>query len=152
MTEKKTSSHPADPLKPYKGRFESYDRLPVEGRDKDDILQELSAMAEEENARWQTGRVSGTFYHAGDTSLFSDMTLIAELWRPHLAFLPIGDHFTMDPYQAALACRFLEVREVVPIHWGTFPLLTGTPAQLEQELAALGVNCEVVTLQPGEKY
>ena len=93
-----------------------------------------------------------TFYHAGDTSLFSDMTLIAELWRPHLAFLPIGDHFTMDPYQAALACKFLEVREVVPIHWGTFPLLTGTPAQLEQRLAALGVNCEVVTLQPGEKY
>ena len=93
-----------------------------------------------------------TFYHAGDTSLFSDMTLIAELWRPHLAFLPIGDHFTMDPYQAALACKFLEVKEVIPIHWGTFPLLTGTPASLERELSTLGVNCEVVTLQPGETY
>jgi L-ascorbate metabolism protein UlaG (beta-lactamase superfamily) len=80
------------------------------------------------------------------------MQLIADLYRPQLAFLPIGDHFTMDPYQAAMACRFLEVREVIPIHWGTFPLLTGTPEKLEQELSALGVNCKVVTLQPGETY
>ncbi len=93
-----------------------------------------------------------TFYHAGDTALFSDMQLIADLYRPSLAFLPIGDHFTMDPYQAARACKFLEVREVIPIHWGTFPLLTGTPARLEQELANLGVNCQVITLQPGESY
>ncbi len=93
-----------------------------------------------------------TFYHAGDTALFSDMGLIADLYRPKLAFLPIGDHFTMDPNQAARACRFLEVREVVPIHWGTFPLLTGTPAQLEQELENQGVNCRVITLQPGEIY
>ncbi len=93
-----------------------------------------------------------TFYHAGDTALFSDMQLIAALYRPYLAFLPIGDHFTMDPHQAAMACRFLEVREVVPIHWGTFPLLTGTPAELEQELGNQGVNCQVITLQPGEKH
>ncbi len=93
-----------------------------------------------------------TFYHAGDTSLFSDMQLIAALYRPNLAFLPIGDHFTMDPHQAALACKFLEVREVIPIHWGTFPVLTGTPAHLEQELSNLGVNCQVVTLNPGEQY
>ncbi len=93
-----------------------------------------------------------TFYHAGDTALFSDMQLIADLYRPKLAFLPIGDHFTMDPLQAARACKFLEVREVVPIHWGTFPLLTGTPAQLEQELETRGVNCQVITLQPGEVY
>jgi len=93
-----------------------------------------------------------TFYHAGDTALFSDMQLLAELYRPQLAFLPIGDHFTMDPHQAALACKFLEVRQVVPIHWGTFPALTGTPEQLEQELSTLGVNCEVITLQPGEEY
>jgi glutamate/tyrosine decarboxylase-like PLP-dependent enzyme len=65
MTPKTTLSPPADPLKPYKGRFNSYDRIPIEGRDKDDIFRELSVMAEEENARWQTGRVSGTFYHAG---------------------------------------------------------------------------------------
>lgn len=92
------------------------------------------------------------FYHAGDTALFSDMQLIAELYRPRLAFLPIGDFFTMDPRQAALACKFLEVREVVPIHWGTFPQLTGRPEHLHKELASLGVNCEVVTLEPGGVY
>lgn len=93
-----------------------------------------------------------TFYHAGDTALFSDMQLIGDLWRPELAFLPIGDLYTMDPRQAARACRYLGVRQVVPIHWGTFPALTGTPDQLEQALADLGVNCEVVRLSPGESY
>ena len=92
------------------------------------------------------------FYHAGDTALFSDMQLIADLYRPQLAFLPIGDHFTMGPLQAALASKFLQAREVVPIHWGTFPMLTGTPDQLEAELATLGVNCRVVGLEPGESY
>ncbi len=93
-----------------------------------------------------------TFYHAGDTALFTDMRLIAKLYRPEIAFLPVGDLFTMDPRQAAWACRYLEVRRVVPIHWGTFPALTGTPAQLEEELSEMGVDCEVVTLQPGESY
>lgn len=93
-----------------------------------------------------------TFYHAGDTALFSDMQLFAKLYRPELAFLPIGDHFTMDAQQAAMACRYLGVREVVPIHWGTFPVLTGTPEQLERELADRELACEVVTLQPGDSY
>ena len=93
-----------------------------------------------------------TFYHAGDTALFSDMQLLAELYRPELAFLPIGDLFTMDPDQAARACRYLGVRKVIPIHWGTFPALTGTPQQLEQALSDLGVNCETITLQPGESF
>jgi L-ascorbate metabolism protein UlaG (beta-lactamase superfamily) len=93
-----------------------------------------------------------TFYHAGDTALFSDMQLIAELYRPELAFLPIGDLFTMDPMQAARACRFLEIQRVIPIHWGTFPLLTGTPEQLGQAIGDLGARCEVVTLAPGESY
>jgi L-ascorbate metabolism protein UlaG (beta-lactamase superfamily) len=93
-----------------------------------------------------------TFYHAGDTALFSDMQLIAEIHRPELAFLPIGDLYTMDPQQAARACRYLEVRRVVPIHWGTFPALTGTPPQLIAALEDLGVTCEVVELAPGEKY
>ncbi len=93
-----------------------------------------------------------TFYHAGDTALFSDMQLIGELYRPELAFLPIGDVFTMDPHQAARACRFLGVRQVVPIHWGTFPLLTGTPDELDRELKSLGVNCEVIRLEPGQSY
>ena len=93
-----------------------------------------------------------TFYHAGDTALFSDMKLLAKLYRPELAFLPIGDHFTMDPVQGALACRYLGVSRVIPIHWGTFPLLTGTPAQLEQQLTERELACEVTTLQPGESY
>ncbi|MEM9291284.1 MAG: metal-dependent hydrolase [Acidobacteriota bacterium] len=93
-----------------------------------------------------------TFYHAGDTALFLDMQLIAELYRPELAFLPIGDRFTMDPHQAARACRYLGVRQVVPVHWGTFPLLTGTPQQLQSELKDLGVNCELVHLEPGESH
>ncbi|HVR08535.1 MAG TPA: metal-dependent hydrolase [Thermoanaerobaculia bacterium] len=93
-----------------------------------------------------------TFYHAGDTALFSDMQLIAELYRPELAFLPIGDFYTMDPQQAARACRYLNVRKVVPIHWGTFPALTGTPQKLVKALEDLGVACEVVALQPGDTY
>lgn len=93
-----------------------------------------------------------TFYHAGDTALFSDMQLIAELFRPELAFLPIGDRFTMDPLQAVRACRYLGVRQVVPIHWGTFPLLTGTPEQFERAAADFGLNAEIVTLQPGESH
>ena len=93
-----------------------------------------------------------TFYHAGDTALFSDMQLIGEFYRPELAFLPIGDVFTMDPQQAARACRFLGIRQVIPIHWGTFPALTGTPQRLERELRDLGANCSVVKLEPGETY
>lgn len=93
-----------------------------------------------------------TFYHAGDTALFLDMQLFADFYRPQLAFLPVGDHFTMDPAQAARACKFLEVPRVVPIHWGTFPALSGTPEGLKRELDALGVNCEVVALQPGESH
>ncbi len=93
-----------------------------------------------------------TFYHAGDTALFSDMQLIGELYRPELAFLPIGDYYTMDPQQAARACRYLNVRKVVPIHWGTFPVLTGTPQKLIKALEDLGVASEVVALKPGDTY
>ena len=92
-----------------------------------------------------------TFYHAGDTALFSDMQLLGEMYRPELAFLPIGDHFTMDPEQAARACRFLGVRKVIPIHWGTFPVLTGTPEKLEKALGDHGVTCEVIALQAGRE-
>lgn len=93
-----------------------------------------------------------TFYHAGNTGLFSDMKLIAELYRPSLAFLPIGGHFSMDPLQAAHACKFLEIDKVIPIFWGTFPLFTGTPDMLRSELRNLAVNCEVIDLIPGDKY
>lgn len=93
-----------------------------------------------------------TFYHAGDTALFSDMQLLAEIHRPELAFVPIGDLFTMDPQQAARACRFLGVRKVIPIHWGTFPALTGTPEKLVRALGNQGTSCEVIGLKPGESY
>jgi len=87
-------------------------------------------------------------YYAGDTSIFSDMKLIGELYRPSLAFLPIGDLFTMGPEQAAAACGLLGVKQVMPMHWGTFPALTGTPARLRELVASKGV--EVLDLKPGE--
>ena len=72
--------------------------------------------------------------------------------RPELAFVPIGDLFTMGPEAAARACRFLESRQVIPIHWQTFPVLTGTPEELERELVELGGRTEVLALQPGESH
>lgn len=71
-----------------------------------------------------------SIYFAGDTAVFSDMRLIAEIYQPDLAFLPIGDLFTMGPREAAAACRLLKVNQVIPMHYGTFPPLTGTPEQL----------------------
>ena len=87
-------------------------------------------------------------YFAGDTSLFGDMRLIGEMHKPDIAFLPIGDRFTMDPAGAAKACELLGVRLVVPMHWGTFPLLTGTPADLRKHLEPKSV--QVLELKPGE--
>ena len=91
------------------------------------------------------------FYHAGDTCVFSDMRLIRELHHPELAMLPIGDLFTMDPREAALACRFLQPKKVIPIHWGTFPVLTGTPDQLK-DLLQDQPETEVLDLKPGEAF
>lgn len=85
-------------------------------------------------------------YHAGDTAVFLDMKLIAELWQPEVALLPIGGHFTMDPRQAAKAVQLLEVDHVVPMHYGTFPLLAGTPDELRDAVAG---SVEVHTLEPG---
>jgi L-ascorbate metabolism protein UlaG (beta-lactamase superfamily) len=86
-------------------------------------------------------------YHAGDTSVFGDMELIRELYAPEVAMLPIGDHYTMGPKEAALAIRYLEPQVVLPIHWGTFPALTGTP----QELAKLVSDPKMVAfVAPGE--
>jgi L-ascorbate metabolism protein UlaG (beta-lactamase superfamily) len=88
-------------------------------------------------------------YHAGDTAVFGDMKMIGELYAPELACLPIGDLYTMGPREAALAIRLLDVRHVVPMHYGTFPVLTGTPAalgELTQDIPGL----EIHALQPGE--
>ena len=89
-----------------------------------------------------------TIYFAGDTSIFGDMRLIGEMYRPTIAFLPIGDIYTMGPAQAAKACELLGVRQVVPMHYGTFPVLTGTPAELRELVTSRGV--EVLELKPGE--
>jgi L-ascorbate metabolism protein UlaG (beta-lactamase superfamily) len=86
-------------------------------------------------------------YFAGDTSVFSDMALYRELYAPQLAFLPIGDYYTMDPKQAALATRLPGVKKAIPMHFGTFPILSGTPAELAALLKPDGV--EVWELQPG---
>jgi L-ascorbate metabolism protein UlaG (beta-lactamase superfamily) len=87
-------------------------------------------------------------YFAGDTSLFGDMKLIGELYKPDIAFLPIGDRFTMGPEAAATAAKWLGVKQVIPMHYGTFPLLTGTPEQLKEHLK--GSAIEVLELKPGE--
>jgi L-ascorbate metabolism protein UlaG (beta-lactamase superfamily) len=87
-------------------------------------------------------------YFAGDTAVFSDMALIQQLYQPELAFLPIGDHFTMDPHEAAHAARLLKVKKVIPMHFGTFPALTGTPEVLADKLK--GDAIEVWTLKQGQ--
>lgn len=89
-----------------------------------------------------------TIYHSGDTALFSDMKLIRELYAPEIACLPIGDHFTMGPQAAAIAAEYAGSRKIIPMHYGTFPQLTGTPKELREHLR--GKEIEVVDLQPGE--
>jgi len=87
-------------------------------------------------------------YFAGDTAIFSDMKLYGEIYHPEMAFLPVGDHFTMGPEEAAHAGRMLGVKEIIPMHYGTFPLLTGHPEELEKKLAGSGIR--VRTLQRGQ--
>jgi L-ascorbate metabolism protein UlaG (beta-lactamase superfamily) len=89
-----------------------------------------------------------TVYFAGDTSIFGDMRLIGEMYSPRIAFLPIGDLYTMGPEQAARACELLGVKQVVPMHYGTFPALTGTPDRLRALVEPRGV--QVLELKPGE--
>jgi L-ascorbate metabolism protein UlaG (beta-lactamase superfamily) len=87
-----------------------------------------------------------TIYFAGDTNAFMDMQLIGRIYEPDLAVLPIGDHYTMGPREAAVALELLGVKSCVPCHYGTFPLLTGTP----DELRRLAPAVEVLAPQPGE--
>jgi L-ascorbate metabolism protein UlaG (beta-lactamase superfamily) len=87
-------------------------------------------------------------YCAGDTNVFSDMQLIERLYHPELAFLPIGDFYTMGPREAALACRMLNVKRVIPLHYGTFPPLIGRPYQLANLIKDLP-GTEVHQLEPG---
>lgn len=86
-------------------------------------------------------------YFAGDTNVFSDMALIHQLYRPQLAFLPIGDLFTMGPHEAALACSMLKAEKVIPMHFGTFPPLVGRPEHLAKAIEDL--DTKVWALTPG---
>jgi L-ascorbate metabolism protein UlaG (beta-lactamase superfamily) len=90
-----------------------------------------------------------TLYHAGDTAVFSDMKLIAEIYQPELVMLPIGGLYTMSPTEAAMACRLMKPRWVIPMHYATFPLLTGRPGQLRALIKDLP-GTEVLELTPGE--
>jgi L-ascorbate metabolism protein UlaG (beta-lactamase superfamily) len=87
-----------------------------------------------------------TVYFAGDTCVFGDMQLIRHLWGPDYAALPIGDHFTMGPREAAIAIDMLGNPRVIPCHWGTFPLLRGTPDQLQEEAE----SATIVRMEPGD--
>jgi L-ascorbate metabolism protein UlaG (beta-lactamase superfamily) len=115
-----------------------------------------SSGAEDETGTHYVGVAAGyvltisdgpVLYHAGDTAVFGDMQLIRELYRPEVAMLPIGGHYTMGPEEAAVATRFLGPEVVLPLHFGTFPPLTGTP----EELATLvDASVQVVSWKPGE--
>ncbi|MEW5853244.1 MAG: metal-dependent hydrolase [Myxococcota bacterium] len=89
-------------------------------------------------------------YHAGDTGFFSSMALIGERYKPTVALLPIGGHFTMDPRGAALALRMLRAPNVIPMHFGTFGLLKGTPDELRAALKTENLTTKVVEMKPGE--
>jgi L-ascorbate metabolism protein UlaG (beta-lactamase superfamily) len=117
-----------------------------------------SAAAQDEDGTHEVGVAAGfvltigdgpVLYHAGDTAVFGDMQLIRELYQPKIAMLPIGGHYTMGPKEAALAVRLLAAEVVLPLHFGTFPPLKGTPEQLA---ALVGSGVQVVNWTPGEEY
>lgn len=88
-------------------------------------------------------------YHAGDTGLTYDMKLIGEFFHPDLSFLPIGDRYTMGTASAAKAVEFTQTKKVIPIHYGTFPLVEVDPEEFKQKV---GDMAEVIILKPGETY
>ena len=93
-----------------------------------------------------------TIYHAGDTGVFGDMTIIHELYKPDIALIPIGGHYTMGPFEAAKAVELLKPEIVIPMHYGTFPVLSGTPEQLKKFIEERGIDVKIVVLKPGESY
>jgi len=93
-----------------------------------------------------------SIYHAGDTGVFGDMALIKELYDPKIALLPIGGHFVMGPREAAKAVELLQPEVVIPMHYGTFPVLRGTPEEFKKYVEERGVKTKIVVLNPGESY
>ena len=94
------------------------------------------------------GLENGTrIYFAGDTCVFGDMRLIGRIYGPDVAVLPIGGHFTMDPREAGVALELLGTKRCIPCHYGTFPLLKGTPEELKEQAPS---DVEILSLEPGE--
>ena len=91
-----------------------------------------------------------TIYHTGDTDLFSDMALVKRFHKIDAMLVCIGDHFTMGPPRAAEAVKLVAPRTVIPMHYGTFPLLTGTPEVFERELKKRKVKARLRVMHPGE--
>jgi L-ascorbate metabolism protein UlaG (beta-lactamase superfamily) len=91
-----------------------------------------------------------TIYHTGDTDVYADMKLIPEFYKVDLMLACIGGHFTMDPVRAALAVEYVQAKQVVPMHFGTFGLLAGTPAQFDAALKKRGLGGRMVEMKPGE--
>lgn len=92
-----------------------------------------------------------SIYHAGDTGLFYDMKLIGELYSPKIAILPIGDHYVMGPKEAAKACELIRPEIVIPMHYGTFPILTGDIETFEKELKNYNLSITIITPKIGEE-
>jgi L-ascorbate metabolism protein UlaG (beta-lactamase superfamily) len=92
-----------------------------------------------------------TLYHAGDTGVFEDMALISQIYQPQIVLLPIGGIYTMKPVEAARAAGYLAPRTVIPMHFGTFPALSGTPADLKKEMARLRLPSTLRELVPGDE-
>ena len=117
-----------------------------------------SSIAEEDGSIVYAGEPMGyilesesgfKLYHAGDTAIFGDMPLIGELYQPALALLPIGNQVVMSPFEAAHAARLLGVRHVVPIHYGTFPFLPGTPEEFQKQLGEIAPDVTMHVMNPG---
>jgi L-ascorbate metabolism protein UlaG (beta-lactamase superfamily) len=92
-----------------------------------------------------------TIYHTGDTDVFTDMKLIADFFKVDVMLATIGGHFTMDPVRAAQAVEWVQPKQVVPMHFGTFPLIATTPAQFKVALDKRGLGSRMVEMKPGEE-
>ena len=117
-----------------------------------------SSAAQDEDGTLDVGVAAGfvltvedgtVLYHSGDTAVFGDMALIRELYQPKVIMIPIGGHFTMGPKEAAMAVRLLQPEVVLPMHFGTFPPLKGTPDQLK---GLIDASVKVVDWKPGDEY
>jgi len=91
------------------------------------------------------------FYHLGDTNIFSDLEIYREIYQPHVAAVPMGDYYTMGPQEAAMCCEMLAPKLAVPIHYGTFPVLTGDPEEFK-EFTEEYSDTDVVIPEPGDPF